>query len=61
MGDPLAPLLWLAEERRLLGEGMRQGEMVSTGSTTGMFPVKAGQSMRAVFGDSAEVRIAFAG
>lgn len=60
MGDPLAPLLWLAEQRRRLGEGLRDGEMISTGSTTGMFPVRAGQAVRAIFGDAAEVRIAFA-
>jgi 2-keto-4-pentenoate hydratase len=60
MGDPLAPLLWLAEQRRRLGEGLREGEMISTGSTTGMFPVKAGQAVRAIFGDAAEVRIDFA-
>lgn len=59
MGDPLAPLLWLAEERRRWGDGLRAGETVSTGSTTGMFPVRAGQEVRAVFGDAAEVRIRF--
>lgn len=59
MGDPLAPLLWLANERRRLGDGMREGAMISTGSTTGMFPVKAGQAVRAVFGDRAEVRLDF--
>lgn len=59
MGDPLAPLLWLANERRRWGDGLRAGEVVSTGSTTGMFPIKAGQAVRAVFGDAAEVRIAF--
>ncbi len=61
MGDPLAPLLWLANERRHWGDGLRAGEMISTGSTTGMFPVKAGQSVRAVFGNGAEVRITFEG
>jgi 2-keto-4-pentenoate hydratase len=61
MGDPLAPLLWLANERRRWGDGLRAGETVSTGSTTGMFPVKRGQSVRAVFGGVAEVRIAFEG
>ncbi len=59
MGNPLAPLLWLAEERRRWGDGLRAGETVSTGSTTGMFPVKGGQQVRAVFGDAAEVRIGF--
>lgn len=59
MGDPLAPFLWLAEERRRWGDGLRAGEMISTGSTTGMFPVRPGQEIRAIFGDQAEVRISF--
>ena len=59
MGDPLAPLLWLANERRHWGDGLRAGEMVSTGSTTGMLPVKGGQTVRARFGDFAEVHIMF--
>jgi 2-keto-4-pentenoate hydratase len=59
MGDPLAPLLWLAEERRRWGDGLRAGETISTGSTTGMFPVRPGQKVRAVFGGRAEVRVAF--
>lgn len=61
MGDPLAPLLWLANERRRWGDGLRAGEMISTGSTTGMFPVRAGQSVRAVFGGTAQVRVDFDG
>jgi 2-keto-4-pentenoate hydratase len=59
MGDPLAPLLWLAEERRRFGDGLRAGEVISTGSTTGMLPIKAGQKVRAVFDQSAVVEISF--
>jgi 2-keto-4-pentenoate hydratase len=59
MGDPLAPLLWLAEERRRLGGGLAAGETVGTGSCTGMLPVRAGQRVRAVFGGAAVVEIAF--
>lgn len=59
MGEPLAPLLWLAEERRRLGGGLASGETVSTGSCTGMLPVRAGQRVRAVFGGAAAVEIAF--
>jgi len=59
MGDPLRPLLWLAEERRRWGDGLRAGETISTGSTTGMLPIRAGQRVRAAFGDSAVVEIAF--
>jgi 2-keto-4-pentenoate hydratase len=61
MGDPLAPLLWLAEERRRLGDGLTAGQTVSTGSCTGMLPVRAGQRVRAVFGGAAAVEIAFDG
>lgn len=59
MGDPLAPLLWLANERRRWGDGLRAGETVSTGSTTGMLPIRGGQRVRAVFGGAAMVEIAF--
>ena len=59
MGDPLLPLLWLAEERRHWGDGLRAGETISTGSMTGMLPIRAGQNVRAQFGDVATVEIAF--
>jgi 2-keto-4-pentenoate hydratase len=59
MGDPLRPLLWLAEERRRWGDGLRNGETVSTGSMTGMLPIRAGQKVRALFGASARVEIDF--
>lgn len=59
MGDPLRPLLWLAEELRRWGEGLAAGETVSTGSTTGMVPVRNTRHVRAVFGDRAEVVIDF--
>lgn len=60
MGDPIRPLVWLAEERRRHGDGLRAGETVSTGSMTGMLPIRAGQCVRARFGDRAEVAIDFA-
>lgn len=59
MGDPLRPLLWLAEERRRWGDGLRAGETVSTGSMTGMLPIRAGQKVRAMFGEGAVVEIDF--
>src|SRR5689334_11829905 len=59
MGDPLAPMLWLLEERRRRNEGFKAGETVSTGSMTGMFLVRAGQHAHARFGDEAEVEITF--
>ena len=61
MGDPLAPLLWLAERLRGLGRGIAAGETVSTGSCTGMLPLRDSRHMVAYFGDSARVEIDFDG
>jgi 2-keto-4-pentenoate hydratase len=57
MGDPLRPLWWLAEQRRQWGDGLRAGETISTGSMTGMLPVRGGQHVRARFGDVATIEI----
>ncbi len=59
MGDPIAPLLWLAEERRRYGDGLKTGATISTGSMTGMLPIRPGQHVLARFGDSATVEISF--
>jgi 2-keto-4-pentenoate hydratase len=58
MGDPLRPLWWLAEQRRQWGDGLRAGETVSTGSMTGMLPIRGGQHVRARFGEAATIEIA---
>lgn len=58
-GDPLAPLHWLAETLRKRGIGLAKGEMISTGSCTGMLPVQPGQRIVARFGPDACVDIAF--
>jgi 2-keto-4-pentenoate hydratase len=61
MGDPLAPLHWLAETLRRRGRGLAAGEMISTGSCTGMLPVRPGQRIAARFGADAVVDIDFPG
>ena len=57
MGDPLQPLCWLANERRRWGDGLNAGETISTGSMTGMLPIRGGQSARAIFGSFAPIEI----
>lgn len=57
MGDPLRPLWWLAEQRRQWGDGLRAGETISTGSMTGMLPIRGGQHVMARFGDVATIEI----
>ncbi|MBX9751798.1 MAG: hypothetical protein K5Q68_19570 [Roseococcus sp.] len=59
MGDPLRPILWLTEALRRRGLGLAAGEMISTGSCTGMLPIRTGQRVRAVFGGKAQVEITF--
>jgi 2-keto-4-pentenoate hydratase len=59
MGDPLRPLQWLADARRHHGDGLFAGETISTGSMTGMLPIRAGQRVRARFGNAAAVEITF--
>jgi 2-keto-4-pentenoate hydratase len=59
MGDPLRALHWLAEQRRRFGDGLGMGETISTGSMTGMLPIRAGQRVVARFGSAARVEILF--
>jgi 2-keto-4-pentenoate hydratase len=61
MEHPITPLLWLAETRRKQGLGLAAGAMISTGSCTGMVPIRAGQRLRVTFGDSAAVAVSFGG
>jgi 2-keto-4-pentenoate hydratase len=57
MGDPLRPLWWLAEQRRQWDDGLCAGETISTGSMTGMLPIRGGQHVLARFGDVATIEI----
>lgn len=59
MGDPLAPLVWLANARSALGDGLAAGVLVSTGTATGMLLANAGERMIARFGGEAAVELAF--
>lgn len=61
MGHPLAPLVWLANQRSAIGDGLAAGALVSTGTATGMLLAKAGQHMRATFGGTFAVEVAFDG
>ena len=59
MGDPLAPLVWLVNARRVWGDGLAEGALVSTGTATGMLLARPGERMTARFGDDTTVEIAF--
>ena len=51
----MIPLTWLANELSCTGVGLKTGQMISTGTMTGMLRPKAGQSYRADFGPFGEV------
>ncbi|MEU7818212.1 fumarylacetoacetate hydrolase family protein [Pseudonocardia sp. NPDC049154] len=59
MGDPRTALVWLAEELAHLGTGLRAGEIVTTGSTTPVPAISAGDAVRADFGPHGSVEITF--
>ncbi len=59
MGHPIEPLVWLANERARWGDGLAAGDLVSTGTATGMLLAKPGEVMVAHFGGEASVELAF--
>ncbi len=59
LGDPLNVLLWLADHQSAAGRGLKAGEIVSTGTCTGLDAVHPGDVVRADFGALGTVEIAF--
>lgn len=59
LGNPLNALLWLANEQRKRGNGLKAGDVYNTGTATLMQPMKAGQHAVASFGPlgRAELRL----
>jgi 2-keto-4-pentenoate hydratase len=59
LGDPMNVLLWLANQQSAEGRGLMSGEIVSTGTCTGLDPVVRGDRVQADFGDLGSVEIWF--
>ena len=59
LGDPMNVLVWLANQQSLSGRGLRAGEMISTGTCTGLDPVQPGDTAIADFGGLGTVEITF--
>jgi 2-keto-4-pentenoate hydratase len=57
--DPKNVLLWLANQQSAAGRGLKSGEIVSTGTCTGLDPVAPGDRVQADFGDLGTVDISF--
>jgi 2-keto-4-pentenoate hydratase len=60
LGDPLNVLLWLANQQSAAGRGLKFGEIISTGTCTGLDAVQPGDRVRADFDQLGVVEIAFA-
>ena len=58
LGDPLCVLEWTANHLSRLGDGIAAGEVVSTGTCTGVVAVQPGDVMTAEFGDLGAVEVA---
>ncbi|MFQ5763564.1 MAG: 2-keto-4-pentenoate hydratase, partial [Rhodospirillales bacterium] len=59
LGDPLNVLAWTANHLSRLGDGIRAGQVVSTGTCTGVTPIKPDEALVADFGDLGRVEVRF--
>ena len=60
LGHPLVALLWLAEALSIAGGRLRAGEIVFTGSCTGITEVAPGQTFEGRFAELPPVQVTFA-
>jgi 2-keto-4-pentenoate hydratase len=59
-GDPILPLVWLADDRRVRGDGLHAGMLVSTGSCTGGYRAPPKAVIKAEFSVFGTVELTFA-
>ena len=59
LDHPMVPLTWLANELSRTGVGMKAGQIISTGTLTGMLRPKAGETYVADFGPYGSVTASY--
>ena len=59
LGDPRSALAWIANELNTIGDGLRSGDIVMTGTCVTPVPVLAGDSFKADFGEFGELGLQF--
>lgn len=57
MGGPLTALTWLANHRARAGDGLHAGQMLDTGSVTGLYLPRPGDVAEADFGPLGSVKL----
>ena len=58
-GDPIGAVAWLANHPVLAGRGLKRGEIVMTGTCTGLTFIKPGDEAIADYGELGQVRATF--
>jgi 2-keto-4-pentenoate hydratase len=58
-GNPIGAVAWLASRRLPTARGLKAGEIVMTGTCTGLTPIKPGDEASADFGELGQVRASF--
>ncbi len=61
LGDPFAAVVMLANTQPPIGEGLRAGQVITTGSCTGLTPIDAGAHAIADYGALGRIEIAVDG
>lgn len=59
LDHPMVPVTWLANELSRTGVGLKAGQMISTGTLTGMLAPKPGEVFVADFGPFGSVSVSF--
>lgn len=59
LGDPMNVLIWLANQQSRVGRGLDAGTIVTTGTCTGLDPVRVGDRAMADFGRLGSVAVMF--
>jgi 2-keto-4-pentenoate hydratase len=59
LGDPRNVLDWVVEKLRAAGVGLKQGQILSTGTCTGVIPFARGQTAVADFGALGRIEVCF--
>ncbi len=59
LGDPLTVLEWTANHLSALGDGIKEGEVVSTGTCTGVTPVAPEETLVADFEELGRIEVRF--
>ena len=57
LGDPMNVMVWLAAQQSRFGRGLKAGDIVSTGTCTGIDMIKPGDEVVADFGSLGRVEI----